>query len=192
VSVDFTKSAVRFKKLDFLVGSGYRVGTDGSMWSRRIVKKKKGTRGGFIAMVGGPWKRMNTPPNNNGYETVDMSIFGVKNSKKTYQVHRLVLLTFVGPCPEGMQCRHLDGNQRNNRLSNLKWGTIKENSRDRIRHGTDARGEKNANAKLTKLDVDEILRMHQTGDWKGTELAKMYNVTPGMIGHIVNKRNWVK
>ena len=34
-------------------------------------------------------------------------------------IHRLVLLAFVGPCPEGMQCAHDDGDRGNNRLSNL-------------------------------------------------------------------------
>lgn len=50
------------------------------------------------------------------------------------QVHKLVLLAFVGPKPEGMQCRHLDGNKVNNHISNLVWGTASENALDRIRH----------------------------------------------------------
>lgn len=50
-------------------------------------------------------------------------------------VHRLVLETFVGPCPDGMECRHVDGNQMNNWLSNLKWGTSQENAEDRVRQG---------------------------------------------------------
>lgn len=50
-------------------------------------------------------------------------------------IHRLVLEAFSGPCPEGMGCRHLDGNQMNNWLSNLKWGTPQENADDRVRHG---------------------------------------------------------
>lgn len=44
--------------------------------------------------------------------------------------HRLVLETFVGPCPEGMQCRHLDGVGTNNDVANLRWGTASENRRD--------------------------------------------------------------
>jgi len=51
-------------------------------------------------------------------------------------VHRFVLETFVGPCPEGMEARHLDGNPANNRLSNLCWSTHKENVRDQYKHGT--------------------------------------------------------
>jgi hypothetical protein len=51
-------------------------------------------------------------------------------------VHRLVLEAFVGPCPDGCECRHLDGNSRNNALSNLAWGTSGENKLDEVRHGT--------------------------------------------------------
>lgn len=63
------------------------------------------------------------------------SVSGRTGVKPKY-VHRLVLFAFVGPCPEGMECRHLDGNRTNNRLSNLKWGTPEENTQDKIEHGT--------------------------------------------------------
>lgn len=55
-------------------------------------------------------------------------------------VHELVLTTFVDPCPKGMECRHWDGNPTNNALSNLLWGTPKENGQDRVRHGTSRLG----------------------------------------------------
>jgi hypothetical protein len=51
-------------------------------------------------------------------------------------VHRLVLEAFVGQCPPGMQCRHLNGDPSDNRLENLRWGTPSEDNYDRIRHGT--------------------------------------------------------
>lgn len=55
---------------------------------------------------------------------------------KKFKVHRLMLENFIGACPEGMQCRHLDGNNTNNSLQNLRWGTVSENNLDRVRHGT--------------------------------------------------------
>lgn len=51
-------------------------------------------------------------------------------------VHALVLEAFVGPRPTGMQCCHRDGDPANNRVENLRWGTISENQLDRVRHGT--------------------------------------------------------
>lgn len=52
-----------------------------------------------------------------------------------FSVHRLVLLAFVGPCPEGMEVRHLNGVPADNRLTNLRYGTSLENKMDIIRHG---------------------------------------------------------
>lgn len=55
---------------------------------------------------------------------------------KSWTVHTLILLAFVGPAPADTECRHLDGNNENNYPSNLAWGTRKENTADRIQHGT--------------------------------------------------------
>lgn len=55
---------------------------------------------------------------------------------RTFRVHELVLLAFVGPLPAGMETRHLDGNKGNAALTNLHYGTQSENMLDRVRHGT--------------------------------------------------------
>lgn len=55
---------------------------------------------------------------------------------KQVTVHRAVLAAFIGPCPEGQEVRHLDGNPANNRLDNLAYGTKGENNLDAVRHGT--------------------------------------------------------
>ncbi len=52
-----------------------------------------------------------------------------------FTVHTLVLTAFVGPCPEGMECCHWDGNPNNNRLDNLRWDTRRNNQIDTRRHG---------------------------------------------------------
>jgi HNH endonuclease/NUMOD4 motif len=69
-----------------------------------------------------------------GYRTVSL---GSRADSVPHRVHRLVLGAFVGPCPEGMECRHLNGDRADNRLENLAWGTPHENGMDRLRHGTD-------------------------------------------------------
>lgn len=51
------------------------------------------------------------------------------------RVHRLVLESFVGPCPEGGEGLHWDDDKENNNLSNLRWGTRTENLLDRVRNG---------------------------------------------------------
>lgn len=54
----------------------------------------------------------------------------------TFRVHRLVMLAFVGPCPEGQEVRHLNGIPYDNRLSNLRYGSTSENRMDSVEHGT--------------------------------------------------------
>lgn len=51
-------------------------------------------------------------------------------------VHRAVLEAFIGPCPEGMEACHDDGNPKNNTVENLYWGTRSDNVKDALRHGT--------------------------------------------------------
>lgn len=51
-------------------------------------------------------------------------------------IHRLVLMTFVGPCPEGMEACHLDGDVLNNGVENLRWDTHESNMGDKKEHGT--------------------------------------------------------
>lgn len=55
--------------------------------------------------------------------------------RTTRKVHRLVALAFHGPCPDGYDVRHLDGNPENNRQQNLAYGTPSENEYDKVRHG---------------------------------------------------------
>jgi hypothetical protein len=55
--------------------------------------------------------------------------------RRTWGVHQVVMLAFVGPCPAGMEIRHLDGNPANNALTNLVYGTSSENTQDALRHG---------------------------------------------------------
>jgi hypothetical protein len=67
----------------------------------------------------------------------------LRHNGMTFQrrVHRLVLEAFVGECPPGMECRHLDGDWTNNVLGNLAWGTPKENMSDAFRHYAERSGE---------------------------------------------------
>lgn len=43
---------------------------------------------------------------------------------------------FVGPCPEGMEVCHNNGDCTDNRLENLRYDTKSANMLDRVRHGT--------------------------------------------------------
>lgn len=82
--------------------------------------------------------------------------FTVERSKvRWFQIHQLVMRAFVGPCPEGMETRHLDSNPRNNALANLAYGTRKENARDRVENGTDNNARK-THCPTCELPYDEV------------------------------------
>jgi len=113
-----------------------------------------------------------------------------KNGKMyTKRVHQLVLKTFVGPCPEGMECCHNGGNHLNNRLENLRWDTHSSNQQDQRKHGTSPVGSKHPNSKLTETDVLEIRERRKNGETQDS-IAKDYDVTRPLISYIVNNKTW--
>ncbi len=125
-----------------------------------------------------------------GYLTVHLSS---GNRSKTSFVHKLVLDAFVGPCPNGMECRHFpDQNPKNNVLGNISWATNKANQNDRISNGTDPRGERAGCAKLTWEIVRQIRSEYKPRKWgHGTHsLAKKYGVSQSAIHCIVSGKTW--
>jgi hypothetical protein len=133
----------------------------------------------------------------NGYQQIAFSVGGVRHSN---YVHRLVLEAFVGPCPEGLETRHLDGDRTNNELANLVWGTPAEQVADKIRHGSierqrqkilgrprpENRGTKHHLAKLN----EEAVRAIRASSEPGAELARRYGVSPALICHVRKGRSW--
>nr|WP_240044707.1 endonuclease domain-containing protein [Streptomyces alboflavus] len=110
---------------------------------------------------------------------------------KQFRINRLVLITFVGDEP-GMEACHNNGLRRDNRLSNLRWGSPSENSADKIRHGTQARGNGIVNAKLTE-DVVRWARSHYVaGDPKRgvNALARRFGVSVPTMHKAITGKTW--
>lgn len=122
-----------------------------------------------------------------GHQQVRLSKNGLGRNMR---VHRLVLYAFVGECPVGMECRHLDGDATNNHISNLRWGTPLENVADMIMHGThvDNRGEAHGRSRLTEEQVIEIRNLG--GTLSRLDIAKRFGVHQVHIGHIQNRKRW--
>lgn len=110
----------------------------------------------------------------------------VDGKEKTFFVHRLVLLTFVGPCPEGMECCHGNGKADDNALSNLRWDTHANNSQDRKDHGNYAAGDKHHMAKITNAIAMEIYNSSASG----VETAAMYGVATSAVSAIRSGKIW--
>lgn len=122
-----------------------------------------------------------------GYEVVGLCRNGMQ---KTATIHRLVLRAFKGrPQKRRMDGCHKDGDQLNNRITNLRWGTRKSNCKDTLRHGTQWRpaGVKNWKAKLTERDVRYIRRHLEVGP---SEMGRLFQVLPCTISNIRARRLW--
>ena len=108
------------------------------------------------------------------------------NKLKIFRPHTLVLTTFVGPRPQGMECCHNDGDPFNNRLENLRWDTTRNNQLDRIKHGTSNRGERCVAAKLTEAQVRAI----RADTRLQREIAAEYGVRENTISRIKSRQRW--
>lgn len=122
----------------------------------------------------------------NGYMRVGLT----QNNKTICKfVHRLLLETYRGSCPEGHEASHLDGVRTNNTLSNLAWATRKQNHAMKKIHGTAQWGENNH---FTKLDSIKVLEIRQalSGGAKLSELAPLYGVCESTISYIRLRKTW--
>lgn len=166
---------------------GYRAGSDGSVWSRR-------RRGNNLGIFAPDWHQLKVRVGTRGYRMVAMSR-GSRATVKMRKVSRVILESFVGPQPDGMECCHNDGCPVNDAISNLRWGTKIENAEDRKRHGTGAQGEGNPAAKLTEDLVRTMRAMHAAGTscpkiakWLQNEKGITIDRTTAWL--VVTRRNW--
>lgn len=161
---------------------GYIVGDDGSIWCCRSRNGKGGQENS--------WRRLSPKPRSvQGHLAITLHN-GDTSSRKKHYVHRLVLEAFVGPCPDGHLVRHFpDQNPANNSLSNICWGTPKENAADRAYHGNHRRGV-DAEAKITEEDVRAIRQEAEIGLFTQKEIGARRGISASQVGRIVQRKRW--
>lgn len=116
------------------------------------------------------------PGRNTKFGHVTVSL-GRRNS---INVHRLVLLAFVGPCPKGKEVLHKNGIASDNRLVNLRYGTRSENNIDISKMGR---------RKLNEKKVKEIKKANPT-EWNALRLSKRFKVARSTIYQVWHGNNW--
>ena len=104
----------------------YEVSSHGRV---RSLHKRGRATGGILA----------ANANSSAYPMVGLCRAGVRTGRK---VHSLVAEAFIGPRPDGMEICHRDGNSKNNRAENLRYGSRSENIQDTVTHGTHAQASK--------------------------------------------------
>lgn len=106
-----------------------------------------------------------------------------KNAKRySKKIHRLVAEAFI-PNPEGKpQVNHIDGNKKNNKLSNLEWSTNQENQQHAYNTGlhviTEGTKKKMSKARKGKQFAEEHKRKlsENHADFKGEKHPKARKV----------------
>lgn len=150
---------------------GCRVGDDGSVWRREYSRAEK--------RFSGKYRRLPQSFNARGYAMVSIRHEG---NRRCLLVHRLVLEAFVGPCPEGMECCHDDGNPSHNWIENLRLDTHAANMADARRHGT-------IHSKLDEFKVSEIRSLYRRKH-SVSKLAERYSVSADTIRKIIKRQLW--
>lgn len=142
-------------------------------------------------------KILKARPTKDGYLKINVQNNGIY---KTYKIHQLIAITFIGPYPKSKQVNHKNGIKTDNRAENLEYVTPKENINHAIKNGLmnnclallDERGSSNPKAKLVEEQVLKIRQLYvkQSKSNNIYTLAKQFNVSPDTIHLIVNRKTW--
>jgi len=127
---------------------------------------------------------------NSGYQTVSLSKRG---RQRSYFVHQLVTLAFIGPEPlPDIQVHHINSNREDNRAVNLEYLTRAEN----MYHTIGPRGFKPQNNRTRpyKFTEDMIRDMRETFKIEGHKaipsLAVKYDTSASHVYGIIRRKQY--
>jgi len=135
--------------------------------------------------------------NKNGYY-----VFGLVYNKnlKNYTLHKIMIDTFEPDNPLNLpQINHknidnLDGraNKLDNRLENLERCTASQNEKHsfEVLGKKPQYGEANGQAKLTEVQVKEIIKLLEEDKLTQRQIAKKYDIKQSHVGYIKSGRLW--
>lgn len=157
---------------------------------------------GYIATAGGQIvscyrgrRILKARPNRDGY--LQLGLYRPDGGRTKHAVHHFVLLAFAGtPVPPRHHGRHLNGDQLDNRASNLAWGTQAENYADQVRHGSPAippamglQGEAHPSARLNERQVRDIEARARAGE-SMRAIGREYGIHGIHVAAIRDHKNW--
>ena len=177
----------------------YAITTNGEIWSypkeSNINKKGKWLTPG----EGGKYRKIGR-----GYKQV---VLYKKGKKENRRIHRLVAETFIPNPFNKIQINHINGNTKNNHVSNLEWVTPSENINHAIKNGAKTISVKSREVarivciknnklkrKLSYETAQEIrikyLKKKKHGVFR--KLAKQFHTTPRIVTAIIKNKTYTQ
>ena len=139
----------------------------------RVISDKNGLK---KTLAG---KTLSPKSQTSGHLSVHLS---KKGKPKQFLLHRLVAFSFVEGYFDGAHVRHLDGDCKNNNITNLDWGSMSDNSRDMYhRHGLRV-GLKSHFSKYQKRELDFVISLK--GTMSSSEAGKITGISRRYISHL--------
>ena len=109
---------------------------------------------------------------------LSVALTHARGKARSRLVHHLVLEVYEGPRRPGQECRHKNGDPKDNRLGNLEWDSRSNNSRDKKWHA----GQRGY--KLNPTQVKEVKALIASGVPQRAIAAK-FGLSRGSI-------HWIK
>ena len=159
--------------------SGYGASADGRIWSMWQWGKRK---------LSNEWREMTQHPKRNGKYM--LTHLGHCGEQHTYQVHRLVVMAFIGDIPPGMVVNHKDGNPKNNNLSNLEVCTQQWNEIHAFLNHLHPRGEDHVNTIYKENTIRQIKQEYARGGITQRKLSEKYSVKISTVQAVLSGRMW--
>lgn len=107
--------------------------------------------------------------------------------KKCELIHRLVAYAFLNNTSNKRTINHIDGDKKNNSLSNLEWCTYSENMLHSYRTLNRKPTNGNAFGPHSKLSKEEVIYVRDS-DLSLTKLSKLFGVSISTISQIKNRK----
>ena len=164
-------------------GDNYSASTLGHIRAKSRVVIKRNRHGGISRQI---YQARDLHPSRTdkwGHASVHL---GVDGRKFTVSVHHLVLITFSGPRPDGMEACHNNGDASDNRPENLRWDTHFNNNQDRKNQGNYAVGEAHH---MAKFPVD-LIRGIRSGSVSRNEAIKVHGMSPSHWWRVMRGDSW--